>query len=388
MSNRLFHCVCGLGVLAQLALPCLAYALKTLGVPCASHQECASRRCDNRPGAGCVAQDGVGGASEFCTTHQQCHSQVCVGVRVGSDGRLVGGRCTGVNQPLGAPCASHQECASRRCDNRPGAGCVAQDGAAPGGAVCTTHQQCQSQCCPGVAVASDRTIVPGHCASNSLVLGRPCICHQECASNRCDNRPGAGCVAQDGSAPGGAACTTHQQCVSGCCAGVGIVDGRVVVGHCRPSSGNLVLGDPCVCASECASRNCDDRTGAGCVPQNHRGEPREICTDHAQCRSGYCDVAKGIRGTCTTYDLPPGARCHIASECKSQICTNHTCTAPRPPATICGTGKSLQYYTFCATCAGGARYGYEGWACSKEEADAAAKRQYSDCAITSGRCNW
>jgi hypothetical protein len=34
-------------------------------------------RCDNRPGAGCVAPDGGAASGQFCTTHQQCRSGFC-----------------------------------------------------------------------------------------------------------------------------------------------------------------------------------------------------------------------------------------------------------------------------------------------------------------------
>ena len=111
------------------------------GAACMSHAECTSFRCDNRPGAGCVTQDGMGSAGQFCTTHQQCQSGLC---------NVVGGlrgTCAATGKSLGAPCASHGECKSLRCDNRPGAGCVAQDRQATSGQFCTTHQQCQSGVC-------------------------------------------------------------------------------------------------------------------------------------------------------------------------------------------------------------------------------------------------
>jgi hypothetical protein len=50
---------------------------RVLGKFCMDHNECRSRRCDNRPDAGCVAQDGHAGGGEFCTTHQQCATGLC-----------------------------------------------------------------------------------------------------------------------------------------------------------------------------------------------------------------------------------------------------------------------------------------------------------------------
>jgi hypothetical protein len=60
-------------------------------------------------------------------------------------------------QPYGAACTAHPQCASFRCDNRPGAGCVAQDGMCPAGGFCTTHQQCRSGTCK-VAAGSLRGV--------------------------------------------------------------------------------------------------------------------------------------------------------------------------------------------------------------------------------------
>ncbi len=116
--------------------------VQKLGASCVEHLQCATSRCDNRPGAGCVAQDGRGESGEFCTTHQQCRSQHCNVV----SGKI-SGTCATTGRKLGEACATHQECLSQRCDNRPGAGCVAQDGRADINQFCTTHQQCHSQYC-------------------------------------------------------------------------------------------------------------------------------------------------------------------------------------------------------------------------------------------------
>lgn len=122
----------------------------------------------------------------------------------------------------GEACGLHSDCMSFRCDARPGAGCVSQDGMAGPGQICTTHQQCQNGVC---LLASP---VRGTCATGAA-LGTACTSHPQCASQRCDNRPGAGCVAQDGTAASNQFCTTHQQCRSGAC----IVSPGKVAGTCR-----------------------------------------------------------------------------------------------------------------------------------------------------------
>ena len=177
-------------------------AQKALGQACTTHQECQSSRCDNRPAAGCVPQDGTGNSGGFCTTHQQCRTGLCVI----ASGKYTG-VCSGGNRPLGQSCTTHQECQSLRCDNRPGAGCVAQDGRGEANQFCTTHQQCHSGFC---AIASGR--IAGQCSTYHRPLGAACSAHGECGSGRCDNRPGAGCVPQDGTGATGGFCTTNEQC--------------------------------------------------------------------------------------------------------------------------------------------------------------------------------
>lgn len=125
-------------------------------------------------------------------------------------------------RPLGDACATHDACMSFRCDSRPGAGCVSQDGMATPGQLCTTNQQCQNGVCNVTAG------LRGTCATGAP-LGTACTTHPQCLSQRCDNRPGAGCVAQDGTANSGQFCTTHQQCRSGFC---NVSAGRVA-GTCR-----------------------------------------------------------------------------------------------------------------------------------------------------------
>ncbi len=117
------------------------FSPRPAGEACAAHPECMSFRCDARPGAGCVYQDGMAAGGQACTTHQQCQSGLC---KITSGIR---GTCALTNQPLGTSCASHAECQSQRCDNRPGAGCVAPDGGALSGQFCTTHQQCRAGVC-------------------------------------------------------------------------------------------------------------------------------------------------------------------------------------------------------------------------------------------------
>ena len=51
---------------------------RAYGEACMSHGECMSFRCDNRPGAGCVALDGMAGSGQPCTTHQQCRTGACL----------------------------------------------------------------------------------------------------------------------------------------------------------------------------------------------------------------------------------------------------------------------------------------------------------------------
>lgn len=54
------------------------FAPRLYGEACTAHEQCVSFRCDNRPGAGCVALDGMAGSGQPCTTHQQCQSRACL----------------------------------------------------------------------------------------------------------------------------------------------------------------------------------------------------------------------------------------------------------------------------------------------------------------------
>ncbi len=193
-----------------------SFAGKPLGAKCAGHYECTSGRCDNRAQAGCVPQDGTGNSGEFCTTHQQCRSQLCTI----TPGKITG-QCSGVNKPLGSPCSTHNECASRRCDNRPGAGCVAQDGTGNANEFCTTHQQCRSGYCQ---VTSG---LRGTCSAGGQAIGRPCHVSSECTSKYCDK----GVCAQPGSTPPPAAST---------CPGAKSFQGYVYVG--QPSCAGVMGG--------------------------------------------------------------------------------------------------------------------------------------------------
>jgi hypothetical protein len=228
-----------LSFVGAMAIALGTQAAKPLGSTCTSHQECASLRCDNRPAAGCVAQDGTANGGDFCTTHQQCRTGLC-NITPGT----YTGKCSGSDRPLGQACVTHQECKSGRCDNRPGAGCVPQDGTGNASDFCTTHQQCRTGLCT-IANGS----FTGQCSAGNRPLGTACLSHGECTSQRCDNRPGAGCVAQDGTANVNDFCTTHQQCSSGWC---NVTNG--LQGTCAP--GNLANGTTCHASSQCTSRNC------------------------------------------------------------------------------------------------------------------------------------
>lgn len=338
MSKRLFPSILALlllvGATVSHCRTASAQSPKELGQACAAHQQCRSGRCDNRPGAGCVAQDGTGNSSEFCTTHQQCRSAYCI-VAAGK----IAGVCSGVNLPNGKACVTHQECASRRCDNRPTAGCVAQDGTANPNEFCTTHQQCRSGFCK---IASGK--IAGTCSAINQPVGQPCSTHQECSSGRCDNRAGGGCVvAKDGTGEANQFCTKHEQCRSGLCT---VAAGKVA-GTC--SSYNRPLGSACSAHGECTSQRCDNRPNAGCVSRDGQGETGEFCTTHQQCRSSHCIVTNGLRGTCSPHDVPNGKACNVSTECASQNCVAHVCAAKgktTQPTSACPGGKAFTGYTY------------------------------------------
>jgi hypothetical protein len=225
-------------------------------------------------------------------------------------------------------------------------------------------------------------VVMGRCGATHLDIGNACVTHLQCASGRCDNRKGAGCVALDGGAPANGLCTTHQQCSNGCCPGVSQdANGIVTPGRCTSEQG-IALGRTCQCDNQCTSGHCDGRAGAGCIPPDHQGQPGEFCTAGSQCLSGDCVNKIGNRGICSERLLGANESCTAASQCASGNCKDGKCADLAQQA--CG-GKSPQYYWYCADC-GGYKYGIEGWACSADEAEADAKRRYANCAVSSGPC--
>jgi hypothetical protein len=284
-----------------VADPTPSWAQKALGQACATHQECQSLRCDNRPAAGCVPQDGTGNPGGFCSTHQQCRTGLCV---------IAGGKYTGVcsggNRPLGQACATHQECQSLRCDNRPGAGCVAQDGKGEANQFCTTHQQCHSGVCN---VAGGK--VTGQCTAYNRPLGTPCIGHGECQSLRCDNRPGAGCVPQDGTGATGAFCTTNEQC-------------RVseLLSYCRVVAG--IRG-------ECDTQKTYGSTKGPFLGSSTSSQTPATSSDpggQSQCPSGQvlcgnkCISSGGVccyQGSANAYSCSSGTHC-----CSNRCCCSNT----------------------------------------------------------------
>lgn len=223
-----------------IAVP--SFAASPLGAQCSGHSQCASGRCDNRPGAGCVAQDGTGNSGAFCTTHQQCRSQLCL-ITPGK----ISGQCSGTGKPLGTQCATHNECASLRCDNRPGAGCVAQDGTGKANDFCTTHQQCRSGYCQ---VAGG---LRGTCSASDQPNGKPCRASSECMSKFCDK----GVCAQR---------TPAQQPTTGSCPGAKSFPGYVYMGQpsCAGVMGAYMQCDAkgyICCASSSGSKS--PRCGTG-----------------------------------------------------------------------------------------------------------------------------
>ncbi len=162
-------------LVAMMVFSLPSQALTPLGKTCTTHQQCVSQRCDNRPNAGCVSQDGTGNGGEFCTTHQQCRAGLC-NITPGT----YTGTCSGNNLPLGKTCTTHQQCVSQRCDNRPNAGCVAQDGTGQAGRFCTTHQQCHSGFC------NVTNGLRGTCTAWDQANGKSCRVWSECLSKNCD----------------------------------------------------------------------------------------------------------------------------------------------------------------------------------------------------------
>ncbi len=264
-----------------------SFAGMPLGAACTAHNQCASGNCSFGTGQGCVPRQGTGKPNDFCTRGEQCSSGYCQladGIR---------GKCTTppVLLQLGAACAQHGQCASGNCDNRPGRGCVPRQGTGKPNDFCTVGGQCSS----GYCQLADG--IRGKCTTPPVLLqlGAACAQHGQCASGNCDNRPGRGCVPRQGTGKPNDFCTVGGQCSSGYCQ---LADG--IRGKCTTPPNFLPLGAACRAHNQCASGNCSFGTGQGCVPRQGTGKPNDFCTRGEQCSSGYCQLADGIRGKCTT----------------------------------------------------------------------------------------
>jgi hypothetical protein len=130
-----------------------------------------------------------------------------------------------------------------------------------------------------------------------------------------------------------------------------VIDGPTISGVSTKTE-QKALGQACTTHPECRSGRCDNRSGAGCVSQDGKGEADQFCTTHQQCHSGYCQLSNGLRGTCSKYNLAINDPCHVATECASLNCVKGVCAQPRPktrPATsihACAGGKYIEGYTY------------------------------------------
>jgi hypothetical protein len=164
----------------------------------------------------------------------------------------------------------------------------------------------------------------------------PCYNDYECP-------PGASCVNNACTTPGGA-CTTDAQCAVpqtvcnyGACSAGCLANGCVANDICNPNTGRCVpfssgatdIGQPCDHHSDCSTNVCWPIDTSPTTAIRRCGL---ACASHSDCPSGFVCYELGDGGTCVppsffanggTYNVAPGGACSDAFQsttCASEYC--------------------------------------------------------------------
>lgn len=204
---------------------------------------------------------GTGTASDPCASNSECTSQVC------NVPTCTMACCTGTCGPANPPAKLGEPCATRTCDRGLACDntktCVALFAA---GSPCTSGAQCAYGLgCVGTPATCQalppigQACVAGSCAD----LGATCI------AGTCKpvGLPGATCTRTLDCSPFDTCDTTGGQCTAfptlGMACATRCSDGSYCNSATSTCEAPQASGAPCVYGDECASRFCDDSSGAG-----------------------------------------------------------------------------------------------------------------------------
>ena len=253
---------------------------KGLGEVCGDGSECVSEFCKEGVCSECEENTDCPGAQE-CTENEDLGYYVCLGG----------------NGELGDPCTDGTVCASGFCK----------------GDVCSLCEE--NTDCAGAATCEEDTDL-GYfvCTSEEekSELGEPCTDGTECASGFCKE----------------SICSLCEQ--DNDCAGEMLCEEDPDLGYYTCQGGDGELGDPCTDGTECASGFCKEEVCSECEEDSDcdgaltceentdlgyyiclggTGGLGTICTESADCASGYCyetDVGPDLCSECETQDDCPG----------------------------------------------------------------------------------
>ena len=304
------------------------------GGPCSHHEQCQHAGHYCAPGSGtCEAQ--VAGGVE-CLVDAQCSGDMPCRLWDNTTRRccpepLDDSFCS---VQLAEPCALDDQCADAGGYCSPqNHTCVARR---ERGAACTTSSECASGVCGQWQAGTRRCCASGTDDLCHLHTDEPCFDHQQCqpADGFCNATTA---VCQPQKLQRGINCTEDDECAGGVCAlwtaaGPRRCCATRVGRHCE-----LTLGEPCAVHESCLANQsyCKGHCFA-------RKAAMSACDHSAECVSGQCGPAGNdtvccpdsyvnqTSGELLCSDLPVGASCAFAAQCKDQLhCTLGRCTAPK-----------------------------------------------------------
>jgi hypothetical protein len=298
------------------------------GEPCADASECTGGECESFGGASICTEECLPYVDvSFCPSGFRCRPTGCgIGLCAPAGSGTAGS---------GAPCTTHDECASGQCADvggtmRCGRQCYADDAPCRDGDICEVfvEGECGSCIPPELSTAprafgqdcdSDAICRSGDCSEDGFCT-RACIDHSDCGAGfHCSADL---CVRGDPSRQGGA-CESADDCHdsapdcvdvdgSGRCAGECQAEGCATGFECAETDAGMrcipagnALGETCGGNDECRSHVC-------------AGVCTVICDD-SPCPEGYECRNAGIHDGCFLPDESDDGGCAVASARPSPV---------------------------------------------------------------------
>jgi hypothetical protein len=326
--------------------PAGRYCLKPGGTACRANKDCASQKCANGTckGGGKTIPTG-----QACGPADTCKERDAACVVYGT-GKPRGTYCL---KQDGESCKGHEQCQSRKCQDKicrgggktvpTGETCALGDTCKSGAAACTTYDSGSRKgtycILPGTKKCqSDQECISGRCTKGTCTTSTiPTSYTCRTAKDTCKSRD-AVCTAYDGGdakrthclLPTGKTCIASADCMSNSC-----VKGVCAEGTTRIPTGQSCTAGKDLCAASAAT--CTSFTDPGAPAGTFCLLPRdERCTGNGDCISNYCPA-----GTCSSIPVPTSEACSPAAdtcEASNATCREYTAAAQAagaPAGTYC-----------------------------------------------------